>query len=219
MAYKSLKSVSVVRQNLKFTGVDKASFKARFKNEAKASDHPTVYGTNESYVQINELGPVVDDLIDGVTALEVEVTDIVEYLEGMLGLNSTDVSLPAVIKVFNGTTYNTIIENGVWVGPSSGIKGDRGAQGAQGARGANGSSGSSGTSGSSGSSGNDGSKGQKGQKGDTGARGAAGANGSSGSSGTSGSSGSSGTSGVNGAQGARGAHGPQGDKGKTGARG
>ena len=42
------------------------SLKAKFINDAKKSNAPTgVYGADESYVQINELGPIVSDLVDG----------------------------------------------------------------------------------------------------------------------------------------------------------
>lgn len=131
----------------------------------------------------------------------------------------------------NGTK---VVENGTWVGSSSGLigpKGDTGDTGPQGARGPAGSDGAKGDKGDtglrglSGTNGSDGGQGPAGPKGNTGAtgpqglQGLPGADGNDGATGPKGATGDRGPAGANGANGLPGAKGDTGDRGPVGATG
>ena len=104
---------------------------------------------------------------------------------------------------YSGSTQ-VINDSGVWVGPSTGLKGQKGQTGATGSQGDKGQKGEAGE------------KGQKGQFGNTGNTGPTGASGPTGSQGVKGQKGQIGDTGATGPQGSQGIQGDKGEKGTTG---
>ena len=84
----SLKELATLRSNLKYYGEDIDAIKEGFKDTTRKTNNPGVYGATEQYVQINELGPVVDNLIDGVKALEAEMEEVQQFLGEQIGRSS-----------------------------------------------------------------------------------------------------------------------------------
>ena len=113
MARISLKAIESLRSNLKLKAVAAETLKNRFKDDSRKVANPGVYGANETYVQINELGPVVEDLVDGVKALEDELDHIHQYIAGQLGQDADKMILPPNLKFSDslGREHNLISFN------------------------------------------------------------------------------------------------------------
>ena len=128
------------------------------------------------------------------------------------------------VKVKSDGTFNVggtdvINSSGVWVGSSSGLKGDTGSGGAKGQKGEPGGTGGTGAKGQKGEPGGTGGTGAKGQKGEPGGTGSTGTKGQKGEPGTNGSNGAKGQKGEQGGTGGTGAKGQKGEAGGTGGTG
>ena len=123
MARISLKDLASLQSALKLKAVDAATLKAKFRDDSKRTANPSIYGANETYVQINELGPVVEDLVDGVKALEDEMEHLHDFLAGQLGRdadktvlydNTLDPAAPGGVEkaIVQDATFGTYLYNG-----------------------------------------------------------------------------------------------------------
>ena len=105
MARISLKDLATLQSSLKLIDENIEAFKSKFKNDAKADavkgTNPGIYGANESYVQINELGPVIDDLVDGVRILEDEMLEINKFLAEQIGRDADETILTGKIQALD----------------------------------------------------------------------------------------------------------------------
>ena len=254
----SLKEFTSLVSNLRFASkIENAEINSveDLKNKYKdpsfsGANKPAEYAADEEYTRLYKLGPIVDDLVDGVEAIEVEIKDLHKYIEGQLGKDADISTLPPKVKAYNSEgQLISLIEEGAWVGPNSGLKGEPGAQGPKGNTGAQGAQGSVGDTGPAGPQGasftsatiqenrlvleNDtfgpfdvgnvigpqGAQGVQGVKGNTGDTGDTGATGPAGPQGPAGSNGVQGVKGQTGVQGDTGATGPAGPQGAVGRDG
>src|SRR6056300_335613 len=96
------------------------------------ANRPANYNANQEYTDLFSLGPVVDELVEGMVAVENELQDIQTFLEGQLGLDADHVTLPPSIRFMdaNGAehslvTFNeatglkTVETDELYVGPNS----------------------------------------------------------------------------------------------------
>ena len=250
----SLKEFTSLVSNLRFASkIENAEINSveDLKNKYKdpsfsGANKPAEYAADEEYTRLYKLGPIVDDLVDGVEAIEVEIKDLHKYIEGQLGKDADISTLPPKVKAYNSEgQLISLIEEGAWVGPNSGLKGEPGAQGPKGNTGAQGAQGSVGDTGPAGPQGasftsatiqenrlvleNDtfgpfdvgnvigpaGPQGPAGSNGVQGVKGQTGAPGDTGDTGAQGEKGDQGPQGAQGAQGSAGATGPVGPQGAS----
>ena len=155
----SLKSIADFKSNFKFVDIaDLSTIKNKIVPTAQSTRLQGL--ADESYVKLFALGPVVQDLLDAQKATEDELVHLREFVAGQLGTSADDAQLPPdLYTVRRDGTVVQIMQEGVWVGPSSGLTGEVGATGAKGdtgAQGATGPQGAAGKDGANGTSGRDG---------------------------------------------------------------
>ena len=64
------------------------------RSEFTGDNKPVSYGEDQEYTSLLKVGPVLDDVIDGITALEQQVKEIHRFVEGQLGRDAGVVDLP-----------------------------------------------------------------------------------------------------------------------------
>ena len=217
MPRRSLKSIANMVAAMKFgrnaTNIANAkNAKIGLNNPGFKDAHkPSAYSASQEYTDLYTLGPIIDDILDAIHALEDESAGIGEYLHDHFGSEEDKIQIPADLRVEIGGAFvqalyensdNIIIGADVFL-PNSGvvnfqITGNNTLQ-VGGVPIINASGEWIGPS--------TGLKGQKGQRGVAGTSGTDGTSGSSGSSGSSGTDGSSGTNGTNGSSGTDGSSG------------
>ena len=185
--------------------------RAEFTGENK----PSSYAADQEYTSLLKVGPVLDDVIDGVAALEQQLKDIHRYIEGQLGREGQVVDLPPTLQLklddgrvidaiaFDGDTVvakiSTISAPGGTLNVASGLAvNSNNIVDAQG----NWVGSATGLTGPKGATGAQGPQGPAGTNGSNGAKGATGAQGPQGPAGTNGSNGAKGATGEQGLQGA-----------------
>lgn len=82
--------------------------------EFTGANKPSSYAADEEYTSLLKVGPVLDDVIDGVAALEQQVADIHRYIEGQLGRDGQVVNLPPTLqlKLDDGRVIDAIAFDG-----------------------------------------------------------------------------------------------------------
>ena len=100
MARISLKDLATLRQNLKLISEAQETFKSKYKDSERIGERkPAQYGADEEYTNLFKLGPIVDDLIEGVAGLESEVQHLHQYIEGQLGRDAAVSVLPPKVAI------------------------------------------------------------------------------------------------------------------------
>ena len=78
------------------------------------ANKPAIYGEDQEFTSLLKVGPVLDDVIDGISALEQQVKDIHRFIEGQLGRDSGVVDLPPTLqlKLDDGRFIDAIVFDG-----------------------------------------------------------------------------------------------------------
>jgi hypothetical protein len=117
MARITLPELNQLLTSFKF-GADEntaATRKAAYKKaKFTGTNKPAQYAADEEFTSILKVGPVLDDAIDGINALEKQVKEIHRFVEGQLGRDSNKVDLPPTLqlKLDDGRSIDAITFDG-----------------------------------------------------------------------------------------------------------
>ena len=97
------------KANSEISGVDELKNKYKDSNYTGANK-PADYDADEEYTVLYKLGPIVDELVDGLEAVEEEIKDIHKYIEGQVGRDADVMLLPPTLRfrASNGTVYDVL---------------------------------------------------------------------------------------------------------------
>jgi len=118
MARVNLKLLSQLRQGLNLTNAidtgtyaDVSDITNKYKAaELSGANKPVEYTADEEYTNLLKLGPIVDQLVISVKALEDEIQNLHEYIEGQLGNDADTAVLPPTLNFLdsNNNPVNVI---------------------------------------------------------------------------------------------------------------
>ena len=114
MSRVSLKELASLVSNLRLQGEDIAAKKLKYKkSEFLGANKPDGFADDEEYTILYKLGPIVDECVDGIAALEEEIKDIHTYISGQLGSEADRMVLPPKVAFTDpaGNLYEIITFN------------------------------------------------------------------------------------------------------------
>ena len=118
MARTNLKLLTELRQGLNLTNaIDTGTYEdlnsiinVYKRAELSGERKPEQYGEDEEYTNLFKLGPIVDQLVTAVKALEDEIQNLHGYIEGQLGNDANVATLPPTLNFLdsNNNPVNVI---------------------------------------------------------------------------------------------------------------
>ena len=86
------KQLSAVQGNLKLRGKELADLRKRFSpDQFRGNNKPASYASDEEYTELFKLGPIVEEALEAIKALEQEIEDLHTYLEAELNTGDSAV--------------------------------------------------------------------------------------------------------------------------------
>jgi len=111
MSRVTLKEFSQLVSNLKIKAQGASTFKNKYKDQNFTGENkPEGYADDEEFTRILKIGPVIDELLEGLEAVETEIEEIHKYIEGQIGRDADNMKLPPNLKFTNqnGETFEII---------------------------------------------------------------------------------------------------------------
>ena len=94
-------NLRLASQQIEDTNVLKSKYKV---DELSGENKPVEYAADEEYINLLTIGPVIDELVEGLMAVEAEIKDIHQYIEGQLGNDADEMVLPPTLSFTNPVT-------------------------------------------------------------------------------------------------------------------
>ena len=114
MSRVTLKEFSQLVNNLRIQAQGADTFKSKYKDtQLTGENKPAGYADDEEFTRLLKVGPVLDELIEGLEAVEGEIEEIHKYIEGQLGRDADKMILPPNLTFTDslGNQYNIVTFN------------------------------------------------------------------------------------------------------------